>query len=1161
MEKLSNLLAIKLAFLFVVFCNAVVDVSHKILLQNIAFKIFDGSLQVVWISIINAMIIIPFLLLCTLSGYLSDKYNKKDILVYGAVSSFVLSVLMIFSYLSGNFYLAMLNLILLAVQSAIYSPAKFGIILDIWGKDSLAKGNSVLQAVSIIAILFAIASGSFIFESFYMTNNLDLLTTKERLLNAILPLTYYIVPVAFLEMITSIFILKRLKTSYNLNDKLSLDKNDLLRGKLLSKNIKTIYLNNVIFLSVVGLSIFWGISQGLMAVFPSFAKEYLQINSVFIINSVIAASGVGIAIGSLIYSKISKHYIEIGTIPLAAIGMAFMIYLSTVVQSTILLGGCFLAFGIFGGLFVVPLNSLIQFNAKKEVLGTLLAGNNWFHSVAMFLMLMITTVVSLWDLDPKNTIYLILIITILGTLYTIYKLPQSLILIFLKFVVGMKYNLEVQGVKNIPSSGGLLLLGNHVSWIDWAVVLMSSPREVKFVMHKPIYDKWFLTWILKIFKAIPISNVSSKITLQTIAKELDKGNVVVLFPEGSITRNGHIGEFKKGFEKILELTQTDVKVVPFYIRGLWESMFSRASKKFKKSYKTNSVTVSFSKPMKKELATTFSVKNEVIRLSTQSWNEHIKNLDTLSNTIFDRLKEVGSDFIFADSTGLELSGNRFLTVSILFKNSLKKEVEGQNIGLLLPSTAAGAFINYSILMMSKTVVNLNYTAEINSLKKSVLKADIKTVVTSKKFVNKLKGKGIDISGLYELVEVIYIEDLKPKISKISAILTLISVKLLSSFLLKMIHIKKMQKDDTVAILFSSGSEGVPKGVELTSDNIVGNAQQIAGILNANDNDTIIGSLPIFHAFGITVTTFLPLIQGIKCVAHPDPTDGVGLGKLVSKYKATIMCGTSTFFRLYTKNNRVHPLMFESLRLTVAGAEKLREDVRAEFKKKFGKDILEGYGVTETTPVAACNLPDTLTPDYSIQIGTKIGSVGMPIPGTIIKIVDPETFEELDSKEEGMILVSGIQVMKGYLKDEKRTKEVLKELDGYTFYVTGDKGRVDSDGFLTIVDRYSRFAKLAGEMVSLGAIEEKITKILIDEKKSEIDFIVISLADGKKGEKVILLISEVDEEFIEKLKNLIIKIFDNKLMIPSSIKIVDEIPKLGTGKKDFKAAKDLAQSLE
>ena len=1159
MGKINNLIAIKLAFLFVVFCNVIVDVAHKVFLQNIAFKVFDGSTQVIWVSIINALIIIPFLLLFTVSGYLSDKYNKKNILIYGAVSSFLLSILMVISYLSGNFYFAMGALFLLAIQSAVYSPAKFGLIIDIYGKKNLSNGNAALQAVSIIAILFSIASASFVFENFYNANNLAALSTKEELLDAILPLTYYILPVAFLEMIVSFVFLRRVNTTYTKNETLSLNKNDLLQGKLLSKNIKTISSHDIIFLSVMGLSVFWGISQGLMAVFPSFVKQYLGITDVFIINGVIGASGIGIAIGSLIYSKISKHYIEIGTVPLSVLGMTLMIYVSTVVQTPFLIGMSFLLFGVFGGLFVVPLNALIQFNAKKKVLGTILAGNNWFHSLSMFLMLMMTTTVSYYDLDPLNTLYLILFITFVGTFYTVYKLPQSLILLFLKTIVGFKYKLEVNGVKNIPSSGGVLLLGNHISWIDWAVVLMATPREVRFVMDKTIYNKWFLTWLLKIFKCIPISNGSSKTTIKTIAKQLDEGNIVVLFPEGAITRNGHLGEFKRGFEKILELTTTDVKVIPFYIRGLWESMFSRASKKFKKSNRTNSVTISFSRMMKKEKANIISVKQELIKLSTKSWQEHIQNLKPLNEVIFDRLKEVSSNMIFADSTGLQLSGHRFLTASILFKDLLKKELKEQNIGLLLPSTAAGAFTNYSILMMGKTIVNLNYTSEINSLKSSILNAQIKTIVASRKFIERLENKGIKIKEILDIVEVIYLEDLKEKISKIKGIFTYLSVKLMPSFLLKLVHLSKTSKDDTVLILFSSGSEGTPKGVELSGDNILGNSQQIANIINANDEDIIVGSLPLFHAFGIVVTTFLPLIEGIKCVAHPDPTDGLGLGKLVSQYKATIMTGTSTFFRLYTKNTKVHPLMFESLRLTVAGAEKLREDVRYDFKKKFGKDILEGYGTSETSPVATCNLPDVLAPDFTVQVGNKIGTVGMAIPGTNVKIVDPLTFEELATNQEGMILISGIQVMKGYLNDELKTSQVIKKLKGRTYYITGDKGKLDEDGFLTIVDRYSRFAKLGGEMISLGAVEEKISRIINLNEDSSVDFIATAIEDEKKGEKIVLLISNVNEEFVKNIEEKILATFDNKLMIPSIIKIVNEIPKLGTGKKDFKGAKELALS--
>jgi acyl-[acyl-carrier-protein]-phospholipid O-acyltransferase/long-chain-fatty-acid--[acyl-carrier-protein] ligase len=185
---------------------------------------------------------------------------------------------------------------------------------------------------------------------------------------------------------------------------------------------------------------------------------YLNITDVFIINGVIGASGFGIAIGSIIYSRLSKHYIEVGTIPLAAFGMSLMLYISTVVQTPLLLGITFLLFGVFGGMFVVPLNALIQFNAKKRVLGTILAGNNWFHSLSMFLMLSMTTLVSYYDFDPLNTVYLILLITVIGTIYTVYKLPQSLLLLFLKIIVGLKYKLEVNGVKNIPASGGVLLI-------------------------------------------------------------------------------------------------------------------------------------------------------------------------------------------------------------------------------------------------------------------------------------------------------------------------------------------------------------------------------------------------------------------------------------------------------------------------------------------------------------------------------------------------------------------------------------------------------------------------------------------------------------------------------------------------------------------------------
>ena len=248
-------------------------------------------------------------------------------------------------------------------------------------------------------------------------------------------------------------------------------------------------------------------------------------------------------------------------------------------------------------------------------------------------------------------------------------------------------------------------------------------------------------------------------------------------------------------------------------------------------------------------------------------------------------------------------------------------------------------------------------------------------------------------------------------------------------------------------------------------------------------------------------------------------------------------------------------MFENLRMVVAGAEKLPKEIAQLFKERFGKDVWEGYGATETTPVASVNVHDAIVPDtYHVQVGGKQGTIGMPIPGTAVMIVDPESFEELEQGEDGMILIGGVQVMKGYLQNEAKTQEVIKEKDGIRWYITGDKGHVDEDGFLTIVDRYSRFAKIGGEMVSLGLVEQEIGKLLNEESH----ILVTAIPDAKKGERVVLLLEGTED--LEALKARIKGLSINPLYIPSSYFKVDEVPKLGTGKADFKGAKKMALEL-
>jgi len=342
---------------------------------------------------------------------------------------------------------------------------------------------------------------------------------------------------------------------------------------------------------------------------------------------------------------------------------------------------------------------------------------------------------------------------------------------------------------------------------------------------------------------------------------------------------------------------------------------------------------------------------------------------------------------------------------------------------------------------------------------------------------------------------------------------------------------------------------------LSHRNIMANAKQIADVLNMTDEDVVMASLPLFHAFGLTATCYMPLISGVPMVCQPDPTDALAVGKGVARYRATLLFGTSTFFRLYCRNKKLLPEMFRTLRITVSGAEKLQPEVREQFEQRFKVEIVEGYGCTETTPVAGVNLPDHLdTQWWRLQKGNKPGTVGMALPGSMFRVVDPASLEPLPTGEAGLVLIGGTQIMKGYLNNPEKTNDVIVLRDGVRWYKSGDKGWLDEDGFLTIVDRYSRFAKLGGEMVSLSDIETRVKKVL---GLSETPMVAVSVPDDRKGEKVILLVEgEGDESGARKQ---LMESGVPALLLPSKIYFVEVVPVLGSGKTDFGAAKKLAQS--
>lgn len=1145
---MKHLLSIKgfIAFISVAFINAFVDLGHKIIIQNTLFKAYDGDTQVLLTAVVNGLILLPFILLFTPSGYLADKYPKNRVMRFSAWGAVFITLMITGCYYLGWFIPAFALTFILALQSAFYSPAKYGYIKELVGTDNLSEGNGWIQAVTMIAILSGIVVFSLLFE--IRLDGAEHMTPQESLLLCA-PLGWILVAGALLEL----WLAYRLPELFPTDENAQFDRTAYLQGKTLVRNLRLIRGKRPIWLAIIGLALFWSISQVMLAVFPAFAEIYLDQHNTFVIQGVMALAGIGIMLGSILAGRFSSHYINVGLIPVGALGVAAGLIALPMLDTMTSQSGAFFLIGLSGALLCVPLNALIQFHAEEQESGRVLAGSNFIQNLIMLSSLGLTVLAALVSVESRWLLYGLAIAGIGGAIFAIISLPQAFVRLLVMLLFKRKYNLQVLGFENLPEAGkGAMLLGNHISWLDWAMIQMACPRHIHFVMERSIYERWYLRWFLDMYKVIPISRGENRKALDKVRALISKGEVVCLFPEGQISHIGQLSTFKRGFERACE--GADGVIIPFYLRGLWGSRFSRSTDKMKtirRSGLKRDVIVAFGQPMSID-SNAADVKRKVSELSIHAWESYTTTLEPLPHAFIRSMKNAVGGYAVADVEGEPLSHKRMLTAAALFSRRLKK-TPGKNIGLLVPTSSAGAIANCASLMAGKTLVNLNFTASLSAQESALEQAGVETIVTAHRFIKKLKARGVEVESLFSGRKVIYMEDIKAGIGKAEALGTLLMSTLLPSWVLQQLWVSRTSLEDTAAILFSSGSEGAPKGVMLSHRNMMANLRQTADVLNVRDDDCIMATLPLFHAFGLTVTCFMPLIEGMPLVCHPDPTDAAKIGRGVARYKATLMCATSTFLRLYSRSPKIHPLMFSSLRAVVAGAEKLDQTVRQGFETKYHVPVIEGYGSTETTPVASTNLPDKLDTDWwSVQVGNKPGTVGMPLPGSTFRIVDPETLQELKTGEDGLILIGGTQIMQGYLNNPEKTAEAVVELDGLRWYKSGDKGHLDSDGFLTIVDRYSRFAKLGGEMVSLTAIEGEVRRIL---EQPELPLVAVNLPDPKKGEKVVLLVSgELDKD---QMRNQLVAGGMQPLMLPAEIHVVGEIPVLGSGKTDFCTARTMA----
>ena len=1137
-----------IAFLTIAFFNAFTDLGHKIILHNSLIKQYEEPDLRIYAAILNGLILLPYVMLFTPAGFLSDKFPKHWIIRTSALLAIPVTALITLCYFMGWFWFAFTLTFIMGLQSAIYAPAKFGYIRELVGKQKLGPANSAAQAVIIVAILGGTGVYTLLFETFYQTGE-----SLGEILQSVKVLGFFLMAGATLEFILTWRLLKTAEVDRDLR----FEWPKYLRLEYLRTNIHDSWSHEAIRLCIIGISVFWAVGQVVLVTFAPYLKEATGETNTIIAQGLPALSGIGIVIGSIMAGRISRNYIETGIIPLGALGMCVALITIPVLTNYWLIAAMSILFGIAGGLFIVPLNALIQYHAGEGKAGIVIAARNFIENIFMLVFLGASVMLAMQGVSSRTIFWLLAGVVLVGTVYAVSKLPQSLIRYIIQGVLDRRYQMEAQGMQHIPVEGGVLLLGNHVSWLDWAMLQIACPRRIRFVMTRVYYEKWYMRWFFDLFKVIPIGQAGSKDALEKVNEALKAGEVVALFPEGHISHNGHLGVFKSGYERAVQ--DTDAVIVPFYLRGLWGSRFSYATSKYREISRgggtVRRIMVGFGKSMPAS-SPAVEVKQAALETSLHTWNEYIGQLKPLAESFVDTARgnsrrlavlEARNDFTYA----------RLLAAVLAFAGVLKPLcAKRQNVGVLLPSSAGGVIADLALLINGKTVANLNYTAPLEVVAASAQRAEIEIILTSRLFLKKLEGRGLDLTPLENTARLVYLEDLKEEIPKSTLLSSYLQARWLPAWLLKLLYVTPVKMDSVAAILFSSGSEGTPKGVMLTHANLMANIKQAAAVLNAGDDDVMLNSLPLFHAFGLTVTSLLPLIEAIPMVCQPDPTDARAVGRLCAQYKVTMMFATSTFLRIYTRNRKLHPLMFESLRLIVAGAERLSPEVRAAFWKKFGKTVYEGYGTTETSPVTNCNIPDVLLNyDGQVQTGHKIGTVGLPIPGTSIRIVDPETLQELPAGEAGLILIGGPQVMPGYWQDQEKTEAALVEMDGIRWYKTGDKGKLDDDGFLTILDRYSRFAKIGGEMLSLSAVEGEIIRILDD---PEIEVLAVALPDPAKGEQIVLLVSGTED--MDGLRAKVREAGLPPLMQPQQWFAVEAVPKLGTGKADFTGAKKLAAEI-
>ncbi|MGJ8584083.1 MAG: acyl-[ACP]--phospholipid O-acyltransferase [Marinosulfonomonas sp.] len=1083
----------------------------------------DPDKAVFLATIATGIFILPYFLFSAMAGQMADAYDKSTLLRYIKGAEVILMGLALVGFQMQSIPILLTTLFLMGLQSTMFGPVKYAILPQHLKKDEIMGGTGLVEAGTFLAILGG-----------------------QLLAGLIAPWIAGVVAVglASIGFIASLAVPSAPPTDPDLK----VDRNIFAST---FRVVGAARKHRAVWLSILGIGWFFAAGAILLSELTPLVSGVLQADKE-VTTLFLVIFSVSVAIGSLAVNKLLGGRISARFVPVSAFGLSICLidlWLATRghpglgadkdIAGFLASDGSFrlmfdlFGVGLFGGMYVVPLYAILQtFGPPEERSRTIAASN----IVTSFIVVLIT-IVAVLLIKTGTTVQGILGALGFATLFvaflSVWLLPEVVFKAMVRWLLKLLYRVEVHGAQNMPKPGvPSVVVVNHVSFLDGILLGAFLPGKPTFALSTDIANSWWIRPFLPMFEAFPV-DPTNPMSTKTMVKAVKEGRTLVIFPEGRITVTGALMKIFDGPGLIA--AKSDAAITPVRIEGAQYTPFSRLKGKVRLRLFPK-ITLTILEPRRFEIEGEMSARERRAAAGRKLYDEMSQMIFATSDTdrtLYSALLEARHIFghkapIVEDVNRKPLSYSRLVTGSEALGHALSKLTKQREfVGLMMPNVNSAVATFFALQSIGRVPAMLNFTAGLANLKAACLAGEIQTIITARAFVE--QGNLIDVVAALEGegINIIWLEDVGAGIGKLDKLRALWN----SKFAARRHKALQISSDDPAVVLFTSGSEGSPKGVVLTHRNLLSNCRQLAARVDFNQSDTVLNALPIFHSFGLTGGTLLPILHGVRVVLYPSPLHYRIVPAMVYASNATIMFGTDTFLAGYAR--MAHSYDFYSLRYIFAGAERVKDETRQAYADKFGLRILEGYGATEASPVIAVNTP----------MHYRSGTVGRLLPGVEARLEHIEGIER-----GGRAFVKGPNIMAGYLKADKPGILQPPE-DGW--HDTGDIIEIDDSGFVTILGRVKRFTKIGGEMISLPAVEGYVSAVWPNAEHA-----IVSRPDPRKGEQLVLFTTEKHPK-LAALRAWGKEHGVAELAIPRDIRVLDEMPLLGTGKLDYATLNKMA----